>query len=294
MLEGPPAVAGLAGLEEARAVHGLREVPEVRGIDQIRFADHHHRGLGLARMHDAGLVLAMAGQIVARFRDIGGGDQRRRRGRGQFVADLLHGDLVAAMAVRDEDMAEAVAGDGLHQVADHGAEGRLAQRQRAAIGHVILAEAGPDDGGDDDRAGVPGFAGGAHGDLVAEAGVGHGGQVRPVLLDRGDGQDDHGILRGQRAEFMRLEAGPVGFRHRRLPSVAGMMHARAEGATAVGCGLARTERPPVPRQGRCARCPTRRPGGAARACRARRPLGKVRESTHPTGTGLQGLGRERG
>ena len=57
------------------------------------------------------------------------------------------------------------------------------------------------------------FARGAGGDGFAQHGVDLNGEMRAVLLQRGDGKDDDGVLLGQVAQLVGAEFAPFGFGH---------------------------------------------------------------------------------
>ena len=75
----------------------------------------------------------------------------------------------------------------------------------------MFGEAHPDDRRDDGWPRGGGLSRRPHRDLMPEPRVGFDRQVRPVLLDRGDGDDDDGVLGREGAKILRLQFAPFDF-----------------------------------------------------------------------------------
>ena len=102
---------------------------------------------------------------------------------------------MAPASVTDED---GIADLTAFHAAQHGEEGPAFQCHRPAEGHVVLSQPRPYDGRDDGlvpRLAQPSRRLQRH--RPAEQDVGAGAQVRPVLLERGDGDDRQRVPPGR-------------------------------------------------------------------------------------------------
>jgi hypothetical protein len=104
---------------------------------------------------------------------------------------------------------------------DEGGKDLVVERDGARKIAVMGRIAGPDRGRDGDGdAAFGGVAGGGEGDGLAQVGVDHQGQVRPVLFEGADGDDRDRVAADKVADLGPAEFGKADFGHHAGPSAA--------------------------------------------------------------------------
>ncbi|CAM5206385.1 hypothetical protein BTHI11S_03204 [Bosea thiooxidans] len=152
-------------------------------------------------MLDALLVFEQGSECFLRQQEIGGRLDLQPRLAGEIGQEGGQRGDVAAMAVDDQHAVEAVALDASKEGEQHGAVGRDIEGEGAAEGHVVLGHAAPQGRRDDDLDIISALRR-RLADAAAENGVDADGQMRPVLLDRGDGEHDDRVRRRLGAQFL--------------------------------------------------------------------------------------------
>ena len=179
-----------------------------RGADAFGRAEQHQRGLELAGVVDAG-----KGALADGAEFLGGepppgqeGDAAVAMLRAESLQQHLADRLVAAMAVEQHDVAEAVASDAFKDVADIGQEGLVADAERAGEIHMVLGAADFHLRQDQDPIAEALLE--RLQEMVADDGVGLQRQMRAVLLDRRDVQHDRDVAI-ERGDFVGRQGFPT-------------------------------------------------------------------------------------
>ncbi len=180
------------------------------GAHRLGQQGHDHGCLGLAGVQHVGLALEDRREGIARQVPVGAGGDLQAEFRLAFAAGDGDGLGIAAMAVEQHHALEARARGGPHDALQHGGEGVVVERDGAAEGHVMLGEAGPDAG---HHHGGPAGRDHAAGDALRDAAgaddVDAGREVRAMLLERGDRDDDERIRRRAGVELREGELHPL-------------------------------------------------------------------------------------
>ncbi len=215
---------------------------------------------------------------------VGMAEARPRRPDHQHLvahAELARDDVdhrhVAAVGVDQDELLDAGAVDAVADVEPELRRGLPGRRERAGRGDVLVRLADRLDRQEGDRQLLRQELDGAGDHALGDAGVGEDREMRPVLLDRGNGEDRDPARGVALREVARRHLGPAASRKHGGVSVSGyrrgkrggrIMAGGRPGPQAAGAGLRRRRRGPAAARG--ARRPRRREPARRCSCPAPR------------------------